>query len=210
MCIRDTKPLLTMLQAAHKELELAELPGSCTACLALFASDGKLHVLNIGDSGIHLVRDGRSIFHTAEQQHFFNCPYQLGMGSDDYPTDGDYYVLDNVLPGDTIVAATDGTWDNVFVDDVVSAVADGGSESEIAERIARMSHEQGGDPSYMSPFATNAAAQGLRYSGGKLDDVTVVVSRVGVVSGGGVGGERVLAAAGLNDSPVSSMDSADL
>ena len=36
----------------------------------------------------------------------------------------------------------------------------------------------GKDERFLSPFAVNAASHGLSFSGGKLDDVTVVVSRV--------------------------------
>lgn len=206
-CLTEAKPLVSMLQKAYDELEASELPGSCTACLALLTSEGKLHVLNIGDSGIHLVRDGKSIFRTPEQQHFFNCPYQLGMGSDDIPANGDYYVLDNVMPGDTIVAATDGTWDNVFVDEVVDCVRAGGTLTAIAKRIAKASHEHGADPTYVSPFATNAALQGLKYFGGKLDDVTVVVSRVSMSRAGEGDTDTVLQASrrkAVLASPVSS------
>ena len=34
------------------------------------------------------------------------------------------------------------------------------------------------DTEYASPFATSAQREGLRYNGGKLDDITVVVSRL--------------------------------
>lgn len=69
------------------------MPGSCTACLSLITSDGHVHVLNLGDSRMHIIRGGATIFGTREQQHFFNCPYQLGLGSDNVPADADYCVL---------------------------------------------------------------------------------------------------------------------
>ena len=47
----DDRPLLTLLRKAFDTLEEEELAGSCTASLALFTADGKLHVLNVGDSG---------------------------------------------------------------------------------------------------------------------------------------------------------------
>ena len=53
---------------AYEELERRELPGSCTVCLALYTGNGLMHVLNLGDSGIHVVRDGMSVFSTNEQQ----------------------------------------------------------------------------------------------------------------------------------------------
>ena len=49
-----------------------------------------------------MLRDGVSVFQTNEQQHYFNCPFQLGMGSDDSPLDGDYYILDDLRHGDLI------------------------------------------------------------------------------------------------------------
>ncbi|KAJ1491153.1 phosphatase 2C-like domain-containing protein, partial [Baffinella frigidus] len=107
------RPLLSMLEVAFERMEQDELPGSCTVCLAMLTATGQLHVLNIGDSGLHVVRDGVSVFQTNEQQHYFNCPFQLGMGSDDSPGDADYYVLEDLAEGDLIVCATDGVWDNV-------------------------------------------------------------------------------------------------
>lgn len=86
--------LISILLQAYEDLNKSELPGSCTVCLALLTAEGQLHVLNIGDSGLHVVRNGVSVFCTSEQQHYFNCPFQLGMGSDDIPSDGEYYVLE--------------------------------------------------------------------------------------------------------------------
>jgi len=138
--------------------------------------------LNVGDSGLHIIRQGASVFETPEQQHYFNCPYQLGMGSDDTPGDGDYYILENLRNDDLLVLATDGVWDNVFDDELIQAIEEetnnGGSTESMARTISKISHLHGRDVKYDSPFALNALKQGLRYTGGKLDDVTVIVARV--------------------------------
>lgn len=39
--------------------------------------------VNLGDSGLIIFRDGNIVFKTVEQQHYFNCPYQLGTDSND-------------------------------------------------------------------------------------------------------------------------------
>ena len=185
----DDRPLMTLLTKAFDQLEEEELAGSCTASLALLTEDGKLHVLNVGDSGVHVIRDGMCVFQTGEQQHYFNCPYQLGMGSDDRPTDADYYVLEDLEPNDTIVCATDGVWDNLYEAEMLniiksptgadaSATASTTSPELLARAISEASHVHGKDERFLSPFAVNAASHGLSFSGGKLDDVTVVVSRV--------------------------------
>ena len=204
------RPLLVWLQRAVGQLEQEDMPGSCTACLALLTNEGLLHVLNLGDSGLHLIRNGVSVFQTNEQQHYFNCPFQLGMGSDDSPLDADYYIIDDLRHGDLIVAGTDGVWDNVYEEELLQLVTDeqevakgraGAGHGEVAAReekeavaagnamevwpleplarsISRASHLRARDTEYASPFATNAHKEGLRYMGGKLDDITVVVSRL--------------------------------
>ena len=159
-----------------------------------------------------------SVFSTNEQQHYFNCPFQLGMGSDDTPADADYYILTDISVGDVVgesssdepvstlispptpflqctpgessnhkretppaVMATDGVWDNVYEEDVVRLVVEGRCQPRrISGLISKLSQRQARDGGYMSPFAFSARRQGLSYSGGKLDDVTVVVARVAV------------------------------
>lgn len=48
----------------------------------------------------------------------------------------------------------------------------------LARAISEASHLHGKDEKFVSPFSVNAARHGLSFTGGKLDDVTVVVSRV--------------------------------
>jgi serine/threonine protein phosphatase PrpC len=52
-------------------------PGSATVVLAALQPQGKLHVANLGDCGVKVVRDGKVLFETQPQQHDFNLPYQL-------------------------------------------------------------------------------------------------------------------------------------
>lgn len=49
--------------------------GSSTACVAMLCGD-TLHVANIGDSGVSVVRDDQIVFTTPPQQHDFNFPFQ--------------------------------------------------------------------------------------------------------------------------------------
>ena len=53
---------LSLARARALSLNTEEMPGSCTACLALLTNEGLLHVLNLGDSGLHLIRNGVSVF----------------------------------------------------------------------------------------------------------------------------------------------------
>lgn len=38
-----------------------------------------LHAANLGDSGFMVVRKGKIILRSEEQQHFFNSPFQLSI-----------------------------------------------------------------------------------------------------------------------------------
>lgn len=174
----QASPLLTFLSDAFRTLEATGLAGSCTACAALLTADGALHVLNVGDSGLHVVRDGVSVFATNEQQHYFNCPFQLGKDSDDTPADADYYVLEDLTEDDTLVLATDGVWDNLWDGDWLAQLGPSRSCEQMARAVSEMAHRNGRDPDFGSPFQVNAQRHGMRYKGGKLDDVTVVVARV--------------------------------
>lgn len=52
-------------------------PGSATMVLAALQPGGQLHVANLGDCGVKVVREGHVVFETKPQQHDFNLPYQL-------------------------------------------------------------------------------------------------------------------------------------
>lgn len=54
--------------------------GSSTACiLVLDHKSSRLFTVNIGDSGFLVVRKGRVVHQSEEQQHYFNTPFQLAV-----------------------------------------------------------------------------------------------------------------------------------
>ena len=65
----------------------------------------------VGDSGFFLLRAGRldgqvELLHRSrEQQHYFNCPYQIGSGCDDTPDDASIEEFE-VRAGDILLLAT--------------------------------------------------------------------------------------------------------
>eukprot|EP00931_Biecheleriopsis_adriatica_P094542 TRINITY_DN6817_c0_g1_i1.p1 TRINITY_DN6817_c0_g1~~TRINITY_DN6817_c0_g1_i1.p1 ORF type:complete len:539 (-),score=74.46 TRINITY_DN6817_c0_g1_i1:20-1636(-) len=126
--------------------------GSSTAIVAALQRSGQLGVANVGDSALLLLRRKeldstdslRCVGRTREQQHTFNCPYQLSLlptpndfpnliqqGKDklvraiqrrplpkaDCPEDADLYNF-NVQEGDLVVLGTDGVFDNLYVHEI--------------------------------------------------------------------------------------------
>jgi len=85
----------------------------------------------------------------------------------------------SIKKGDTIIAATDGLFDNLFDDDITDITSDYSNESPtfIASRLAIVAYDRsvGKEP---TPFSVAMKKQGKEYEGGKEDDITVVVGKV--------------------------------
>ncbi|OIT29334.1 PREDICTED: probable protein phosphatase 2C 55 [Nicotiana attenuata] len=155
--------------------------GSSTACIIALTDEG-LHAINLGDSGFLVVRDGCTVFRSPVQQHDFNFTFQLECGSaGDLPSSGEVYKIP-VAPGDVIIAGTDGLFDNLYNSDitaiVVHATRAGLAPQVTAQKIAALARQRALDKNRQTPFSAAAQEAGFRYYGGKLDDITVVVSYI--------------------------------
>ncbi|KAG1664775.1 hypothetical protein FOA52_013627 [Chlamydomonas sp. UWO 241] len=122
-------PRATIRTAHHA----TKMPGSSTLCVAVMQPGGRLSIANLGDSGVRLIRDGAVVFRTKAQQHSFNTPYQLSHPVSESADDAGKAetALLVVRPGDVVVLATDGLFDNVFDDEVAQIVG-----RTVSERLA--------------------------------------------------------------------------
>ena len=209
---------LKMLDAGYAGVRRLGAQGACTACVVGLQPDGSLRAANLGDSGfivlrrsnlVELVEDAADtsahasaeamgfvvVSRSEPQQHFFNCPFQLmwdGADEGDAPADAQAYDV-RVEPGDVLVVATDGLFDNLFDGDICriagevlgnpppTALEASVSSVALADRLARAAQALATAPGYRSPFAAAWEAeadpdQGA-WEGGKLDDTTVVVAQ---------------------------------
>lgn len=87
-----------------------------------------------------------------------------------------------VTPGDVVIAGTDGLFDNLYNNEVtavvVHAMRAGLGPQVTAQKIAALARQRAQDKNRQTPFSTAAQDAGFRYYGGKLDDITVVVSYI--------------------------------
>jgi protein phosphatase PTC7 len=111
--------------------------GGTTACVAVTDGDGRMRIANLGDSGFLQLRLGAVHHYSNPQTHAFNTPYQLsltppeilaqamifgGLPLNDKPDRAD--LADHMLRhGDVLVLATDGVWDNLNSQDILSIVS---------------------------------------------------------------------------------------
>ncbi|GMH17510.1 hypothetical protein Nepgr_019351 [Nepenthes gracilis] len=168
-----------VLEKAHSN---TKEKGSSTACIIALTNQGGLHAINLGDSGFIVVRDGCTVFQSPVQQHDFNFTYQLECGTGgDLPSSGQVFTIP-VAPGDVIIAGTDGLFDNLYNNEVtavvVHAMRAGLGPRVTAQRIAELARQRAQDAHRQTPFSIAAQDAGFHYYGGKLDDITVVVSYI--------------------------------
>jgi len=151
--------------------------GSCTAVIAQ-VHGAELNSINLGDSGLRVVRNGEIVLASIEQQHRFNMPYQLGSESNDRPSHGQKYKF-TLQDGDIVVLGTDGVFDNLFDNKIANIVKENhtGKAQEIARKIAEQAFLISNDGRVFTPFVENAKKQGVYYEGGKPDDITVLVAK---------------------------------
>ncbi|XP_073308172.1 uncharacterized protein [Primulina huaijiensis] len=155
-------------------------PGSSTVLLAQLVGQ-VLQVANIGDSGFIILRHGSVYKRSSPMLHVFHFPLQIERG-DDPSNLAEFYRID-LEEEDVIILASDGLLDNLYDQEITSEVskylAADCKPKEIAEALAAKAQEVGKSVTARSPFADNAQAAGYAgYTGGKLDDVTVIVSVV--------------------------------
>ncbi|CAG8540666.1 8061_t:CDS:2 [Paraglomus brasilianum] len=182
--------------------------GSSTACILSLSNDsGILNAATLGDSAFLLIRSGRLLYESPSQQHFFNCPYQLTLVPEHYPNQK-LYIRDKpsdadqsthqLQDGDVILLATDGFYDNVFPEEAVSIVNEeldkvlsgnkgtrNVSVEELTKRVRGLSRrltdtarKYSEDRKRISPFSKNAMNMGESRLGGKIDDITVLITLV--------------------------------
>jgi len=167
--------LSTALAYAYTQNVAKKIAGSTTVCLAQLRGR-ELHALNLGDSGFMIVRNGNVMCKTKEQSHAFNYPYQLGIGGD---TPDKAQVWHSILnAGDMIVMGSDGFFDNLFHDEILEIIKSSAPD-KIAWNLGFAAFASACSQQKSTPFAERVQEETDEiWSGGKMDDISVLVSVV--------------------------------
>lgn len=190
--------LKDVMDRAFKDTLSDGCEGSATCCvIALDGLHGELHSANLGDSGYAVTRalpaGERVLFRTPQQEHIFGYPFQLGHHDhSDKARDAELASME-VAVGDIVVAATDGLWDNLAESDIVDAIvkaraARAGGDADttsgvgvaaLAQELLKQAYYASLDGNGSTPYSLGASEEfHMVYSGGKPDDITVVVGIV--------------------------------
>ena len=145
--------------------------------MIIVALDGNiLKAANLGDSGFRVVRHGKVVLAAPAQEHYFNCPLQLGYAplSEDIDSASEAQEFEfEIQPGDLVIVGSDGLFDNVFDEDIVAVANDAVAKvagagvcslaamaaSRALVTVARRNAE---DPLCESPYAVELTKQNKR------------------------------------------------
>jgi protein phosphatase PTC7 len=166
-----TDPLEVLNFGYKKSLDIV---GSSTACI-LTIHGTSLEARNLGDSGFRIVRNDKVVYGSKEQQHTFNLPFQLGPSSGDIPNNSDSYKF-SLRDGDIVVMGTDGLFDNLFDESIVSVLNQKSGAQEMAQALSKEAYCISKSPTVTTPFSRAANEAGFNFHGGKEDDITVIVA----------------------------------
>jgi len=183
---------LSSMEALEYGVAHNSYKGSSTACiLALDPDARRITGINVGDSVALILREEQgmakvgTVFRTTEQRHKFNQPYQLGTGGDPVSS-GTLFEID-VQESDIVVLGTDGLFDNLFDEEVMSIIDHNLSDSQMgglvdltstANELLRAAFERSQSYSDRTPFEEECRKEGESYFGGKPDDISVIVCNV--------------------------------
>jgi protein phosphatase PTC7 len=182
--------LKSLLVKSVNDINKLKILGSSTLCaLTIEKSNNILCSVNLGDSCYMIARPKDSapgefdlFYKSEEQQHSFNVPFQIGQGGDK-PIKA--VALEHQLEcKDVIILATDGLWDNMDNDRILSILkscCDGNhiiNAQKVSDILAEEAEKLSLDENYNSPFAINARKNNLRFNGGKPDDISIIITQV--------------------------------
>lgn len=87
-------------------------------------------------------------------------------------------VQQKVRPGDWVVLATDGLYDNVSDGEIVGVASTEEDAMDLAESLGNLASARSVDTKFRSPFMIAAEKAGVQWQGGKADDITIVTLKV--------------------------------
>jgi protein phosphatase PTC7 len=200
----DVPVELRALEACKAAEEQSSQFGAST--ISVMALEGNtIGCANLGDSGFMILRKesaGTAILHkSADQQHSWNCPYQLmrippALAAkfpnfpQDHAVDSESYRHE-VEEGDLILMFSDGIKDNLHPHEILSIVdrclspafanlmglpSHATDPEVIARALAQAAQVRSRDPRARVPFTLYSLDHGYDCLGGKEDDITLVAA----------------------------------
>ena len=188
-----------------KEALVSMNSGGSSTYLLISLIKNRLMVSNYGDSGLMVFRKYNSslrlVFQTIAKQHSFNTPFQVSKQFSPKQLQKGYNIIkDNIKnsngnidsdeyfttvhEGDILVIGTDGLFDNLFPSEIKKIIKRFPKVSSLSETVdfiveSALARAKGIE---FTPFEQNMKNIQCEWKGGKIDDITVIVSVVQRIS----------------------------
>lgn len=107
----NSKIKVDLKSAVKNAVQENKLLGSSTICVAHLA-DNHIKVLNVGDSGLMIMRDGKIVFFSEQKMHGVNYPHQVSFHNSRDLEEAQYEDM-KLRKNDILIFGTDGFWDNI-------------------------------------------------------------------------------------------------
>uniref|UniRef100_A0ACD5VNW4 Uncharacterized protein n=1 Tax=Avena sativa TaxID=4498 RepID=A0ACD5VNW4_AVESA len=183
----DPQILLMKAHAATSSI------GSATVIIAMLEKTGTLKIASVGDCGLKVIRKGQVMFSTYPQEHYFDCPYQISSEAIGQTYQDALVCTVNLMEGDMIVSGSDGFFDNIFDQEILAVISESPGIDEAAKALAELARKHSVDVRFDSPYSIEARSRGFdvpwwkkllgaKLTGGKMDDITVIVAQVKTVA----------------------------
>uniref|UniRef100_A0ACD5TRJ2 Uncharacterized protein n=1 Tax=Avena sativa TaxID=4498 RepID=A0ACD5TRJ2_AVESA len=183
----DPQILLMKAHAATSSI------GSATVIIAMLEKTGTLKIASVGDCGLKIIRKGQVMFSTYPQEHYFDCPYQISSEAIGQTYKDALVCTVNLMEGDMIVSGSDGFFDNIFDQEILAVISESPGIDEAAKGLAELARKHSVDVRFDSPYSIEARSRGFdvpwwkkllgaKLTGGKMDDITVIVAQVKTVA----------------------------
>lgn len=135
--------------------------GSATIIISMLETGGTLKIASVGDCGLRVLRNGQVIFSTQPQEHYFDCPYQLSSEIISQTYRDAMVCSVDLKEGDTVVMGSDGLFDNMFDQEIISTIYRFEDVTSAAQGLADLASNHSKDVNFDSPYSMEARSRGF-------------------------------------------------
>lgn len=165
-------------------MKTQDFNGSSTLLVAMII-DKNLKIMNIGDSKIFVIRDGEIVKSNTEQYIAKLCPEQVGTEKTNKPPSSVVQYQDFALEkDDLILVCSDGVTDNLYDDEILEIInkkynKEENNLQEVSNSLLYKTKSIAFDSYCVCPYVEKVNELSNQFiTGGKLDDISICVSRV--------------------------------
>lgn len=176
------------LDDAYKDsiqiMKSEDFKGSSTLLIGMII-DKTLKIMNIGDSKLFVIRDGEIVQSNSEQYIANLCPEQVGTTkTDKLPSSVVQFYDFELQQDDLILVCSDGVTDNLYNDEILEIInkklnKEKSNLQEVSNSLLYKTKSTAFDNYCVCPYVEKVNELSNQFiTGGKIDDISICISKV--------------------------------